>query len=757
MVKTTITSFHDSSRPGPRGYAIPMIVILATVILTGVMGIHYLTSTSVRHVRRIEEQTLVDSGLDSMLSIALTRLKRASWIDRWYADPVLRFGVQPKFEEMLHDFYDGNLTCYMIVEDCLNITGNLLYDEDNHVDVFVTGTYKGSSKTLFSRLRMRYPDRYDPRSIEIIEYRHYDKIDISSSENRNRIRAEVAAEAMARRVNESLVPALHAALKDTPADAAPPNIVQTLKVISAGAPVEALKDVSTHPTAGIFGQGLSLARKKDLINACFKLGHIETRLGDTDAKTQNLLGSRICFTSAMLNMTVLDRVRVMDADMGTTLLLDWRSEALETSVLNFQKVIENKYGDSPYRPRSFPGAAKLMLKSSFGNWGPNRLSAQKYIQSMKDQCPNDLRVYGTPHSRAQAVAGAFEGILDSSMVMARGGNSIIFRKPNKDFVIIMSNFYGGGITDLVVSPDGSRVAFVSNGEGSLNQIFTVDCDGIGISNLSKGVFQRIGLVGECSNPAFSPDGTRVIFEVRPNPSEARLVCSANCDGSMPMVLSAAGQILNPDFGTSYPCKIAGGGSNDVHAPVYAPYKMIHEPFNFNRLGDYVLYIQGNNLFYERNFSGRGGLMGTGLAFRKDVCDLTPLGGGDAVARTFFARNINQKPNERAKLYFLVFNGVEYEVWKTANAPADLSTEGFVLESSPWFTLPFPQVDSIDIFEPSGPPPHCRVLVTAMQRTYLYRANPSHSTPGTLHLIESDTDVFTTAARFTAWAPLVPGF
>lgn len=752
-----IGPFRSSGRPFAGGYAIPMIVILASVILTGVMAIHYLTSSSIRHVRRIEEQTVVDSGLDSMMSIAVTRLKRASWIDRWYADPLKKFTVQPKFEEILLDYYGGELTCYMVVEDCFNITGNLLYDEDNHVDVFVVGTYKGASKTLFARLRMRYPDKYDPRSVEVIEYRHYEKIDISVPENRNRIRAEVATEAMARRVNEFLVPVLQGALSVIPAEAPPPSIVQALRNAASTAPVETLKVLSTHPTEGTVGQALSMARKKDIINACFKITDIETTILNLDSNVQRVLGSRVCFIKAMLNMAVVDRVRVMDANMGTTMLVDWRSQALNSASEYFSKVIDMKFGDSPYRPRCYPGAAKMMLKSSFGNWADNREKAKKFIQAMKDQCPPELRVYGTPHSRVMGVAGSFEGILDSAFVMARGGSSIVFRKPNGDFVIILNNFYGGSITEIAVSPDGSRVAFVSNGEGNLNQVFTVDCNGTDVNNLSKGVFKRLGMVGECTNPSFSPDGTRVVFEFRATPSDPRRICAANCDGSVPMVLNDVGQFLNPDFGSSYPCEIAGSPSADFHAPIYVPYKMVHEQFNFMRLGDYVLYVQGDSLFYERSLAGRGGMFGTGVGFKRAVCDLTPLGGGSRVVRLFFGRNLDRKPSEPAHLYFLVFNGTDHEVWKTSNTPGDLSTEDLFLESSPWFTIPFPQVDSVDIFEPSGPPPHSKVLVTALQKMYLYRANPSSGTPGTLHLLSSDPSMFTTATKFSAWAPLVPGF
>jgi Tol biopolymer transport system component len=60
-------------------------------------------------------------------------------------------------------------------------------------------------------------------------------------------------------------------------------------------------------------------------------------------------------------------------------------------------------------------------------------------------------------------------------------------------------------SDPAWSPDGSKIAFVASGEQGYNDIYVMNADGSGVTNLS-----RNGAPEE--RPTWSPDGTRIAFE-----------------------------------------------------------------------------------------------------------------------------------------------------------------------------------------------------------------------------------------------------
>jgi Ca2+-binding RTX toxin-like protein len=57
----------------------------------------------------------------------------------------------------------------------------------------------------------------------------------------------------------------------------------------------------------------------------------------------------------------------------------------------------------------------------------------------------------------------------------------------------------------VWSPDGTRIAFVSDRDGGFPEIYTMNADGSGVNRLTANVFVD-------GNPSWSPDGTRVLVE-----------------------------------------------------------------------------------------------------------------------------------------------------------------------------------------------------------------------------------------------------
>jgi hypothetical protein len=86
------------------------------------------------------------------------------------------------------------------------------------------------------------------------------------------------------------------------------------------------------------------------------------------------------------------------------------------------------------------------------------------------------------------------------------------------------------------SPDGTKILFVSPREGSSLNIFSVNPDGTGITNLTQSV------VGdEHADQDFSPDGTKISYLCNPNPGVQGL-CIMNANGS------SQTNILPTDFG-----------------------------------------------------------------------------------------------------------------------------------------------------------------------------------------------------------------
>ena len=84
------------------------------------------------------------------------------------------------------------------------------------------------------------------------------------------------------------------------------------------------------------------------------------------------------------------------------------------------------------------------------------------------------------------------------------------------------------------SPDGKRIVFVSRRHGGVDQIYVMDSDGGNLKQLTKDF--------NCSEPAWSPDGTKIAF----TRSEAgRQVWVMDADGGNQTRLTHAGQNIQP--------------------------------------------------------------------------------------------------------------------------------------------------------------------------------------------------------------------
>jgi Tol biopolymer transport system component len=64
-----------------------------------------------------------------------------------------------------------------------------------------------------------------------------------------------------------------------------------------------------------------------------------------------------------------------------------------------------------------------------------------------------------------------------------------------------------GVADRspVVSPDGTRIAFVSDRDGGFPELYLMDLNGSGVSRLTDNAFVD-------GNPSWTPDGARLVFE-----------------------------------------------------------------------------------------------------------------------------------------------------------------------------------------------------------------------------------------------------
>ncbi|PKK90210.1 MAG: hypothetical protein CVV64_10810 [Candidatus Wallbacteria bacterium HGW-Wallbacteria-1] len=727
-----------------RGYAIPTVVAFATIIFIGVISLHFLTTSSVRQVKRLEENTIVDTGLDSMLAIAINRLKGRSWYDRWYADPMNSLGVQTQKAEEAIQFYDGDLSCFLVVEDCFNVTNNLLYNEINHVDVFATGKYKATERVLFARLRMRYPDRFDPRTVQILEYRHYEYLDITNLDVRNRIRAEVADDSMARTCNESVVPEIAGIICDQPPDMDSIALVNLIREAAAQAPRKTLEKLSFNPERGDVGRAVAMVLRKDYPNACITIGQIDTSVNSLSHLTRKYIAPRIKYYRSNYNSCVQERVRVSNSAMDT--IMDLRPESFGTGRWNYNDLITD-YPGNPYHYRAFPALVKHFMKDGFGNHIANREQALATVKDFAMQVPEHVRIFGCAGSTRKDITEHLNGAFNAFYVGLRSNKELLYMSGNAEFPII-KDFFGSSIRDVRFSDDAAIIAFVSDAEASLNQIYTIGFDGSTVFNVTAEAFKALNIRGDCSHPSFSADASRVVFEIQATPDTPHFIMAANVDGAVP------DSSLISMVGSSRPCIVARNPSQSCRYPVYVPYGMVSDSGSFKRLGDYVLYVAGDQIIYHCTEAGSALAM-SGSEFRRPVLDLTPLGGGDRVKRLIFPRMPGVSPSQPRKLFLVVRNSSgQMEIWRTANEPHDLGVDDFVLESEPFTPLNMPvNFTSADIISPGpdGPTQDLAIITSPQGLFRCVKGGPLTPIP-----LSSSTIVFTEVC-WTPWAPRGQGF
>ena len=105
------------------------------------------------------------------------------------------------------------------------------------------------------------------------------------------------------------------------------------------------------------------------------------------------------------------------------------------------------------------------------------------------------------------------------------------------------------------SPDGTKIAFVSDREGGREQIHVMDADG---KNVIKLTDLRVGI----NRPDWSPDGQKIAFYV-PGPDWHIVVIDANGDNRVRLEGQAAGPSWSPD-GSTIAFVSSRDGGNEIY-------------------------------------------------------------------------------------------------------------------------------------------------------------------------------------------------
>ena len=141
-------------------------------------------------------------------------------------------------------------------------------------------------------------------------------------------------------------------------------------------------------------------------------------------------------------------------------------------------------------------------------------------------------------SVAQAQVPGPNGLIAFSST--RDGNSQIYSTTRTGLTVTRLTSNAASDTDPAFSPDGTRIAFVSDRDGGDREIYVMDADGSNQTRITSNT-------GDDMDPAWSPDGTRLAIR-RDIGSNNEIFLIDSDDGGNPVNLSGnAASDFNPEF------------------------------------------------------------------------------------------------------------------------------------------------------------------------------------------------------------------
>lgn len=169
--------------------------------------------------------------------------------------------------------------------------------------------------------------------------------------------------------------------------------------------------------------------------------------------------------------------------------------------------------------------------ATFSNLEPGTYTVE--ITNMADHCtvtsenPQSVEIIGSETANVTFVVNCI-GILRNKIVFARHENGVtnLYKSdPEGNNIVQVTDFGIGEYWKVAVSPDGRNILFASaGGEFTTSQIWIVDADGQGLRNLTddKQRFHEF--------PTWSPDGSQIAYHSYENGGEGDIFIM-NADGS----------------------------------------------------------------------------------------------------------------------------------------------------------------------------------------------------------------------------------
>lgn len=181
-----------------------------------------------------------------------------------------------------------------------------------------------------------------------------------------------------------------------------------------------------------------------------------------------------------------------------------------TNITDYGGEIDPNYAE----PRFSPDGSKIIFVRTTGKnhiWTMNPDGSGRNQLTISDVYAENYPVYGPTGSHVYFATNRWDPVWGPAVMNADGTNMVPLLDPELAF------------SDLDCSPDGSKLVMTcSNGVSS--NVYIMNVDGTGLTSLTSDM-------DEAANPAFSRDGTRIVFQGIENGENDQEVYAMNLDGS----------------------------------------------------------------------------------------------------------------------------------------------------------------------------------------------------------------------------------